>query len=156
MNSQYIDVLKFATEEVLTTMANLVPEMDEPSIKKNAKAHGDVTGIMSLVGEKVKGSIAITFTKPVVLELLHRMLGLEITEMDDLAMDTTGEIANMVTGVTQRQLKDKFDLNLSISLPTVVVGDDHVVIHKFEGEKIILPFTTEAGKLYVEFCFQEL
>jgi chemotaxis protein CheX len=154
MDNKYIDPINQATLEVLSTMANLDARLGTPSIKKDAKAIGDITGVMSLIGDKAKGSIAITFTKPVASDIMRRMLGTEINEIDEIAMDLTGEIANMVAGVTIRLLEGK-GYNFSISLPTVIAGKDQVVIHKFDGLKTVLPFSTDSGNFFVEFCFSD-
>jgi chemotaxis protein CheX len=135
-------------------MAKMDAKMGTPTIKSDAKAYGDVTGIMSLVGDKAKGSIALSFTKPVIFELMHRILGAESEEIDDMSMDMAGELANMVAGVTKRLLSNQ-GYDFSLSLPSVVLGDNHVVTHKFDGKKFVLPYSTDSGTFSVEFCFEE-
>ena len=53
---------------VLTTMAGITPTIGKPSIKKDEKALGVVTGLIDLVGKDATGSLAISFSKPVALE----------------------------------------------------------------------------------------
>jgi chemotaxis protein CheX len=154
MESKFTDPILKATLEVLSTMTNLQATHAPPSVKSDVKARGDVTGIMSLAENGTKISIAITFTRHVVFDIMQRMLGTEMNEIDDMAMDMAGEFANMVAGVTKRHL-EVLGLKLSMSLPTVVSGNDHVVAHKSKGTKIIIPFSVDSGKFSVEFCYEE-
>ena len=66
---------------VLSTMANLRPDVGKPSLKKDEIARGEVTGIMNMVSPQVRASLAITFTKPVILDIVQRMLGEDLQEI---------------------------------------------------------------------------
>lgn len=150
--STYTAAIVDATSEVLSTMAGMQPLGGEPAVKKDAQAWGDVTGIISLVSSSIKVSIAVTMTKPVVIAILKRMAQIESNGADDVAISTAGEIANMVAGVAQRSLESVYGCCFSISLPTVVSGENHQVIHKFEGKTTVIPFYTDSGTFFVEFC----
>lgn len=154
MNVKFINPVLAAMLDVLSTMAQLEPKPGKPTLKKNNVAHGDVSGIMSMVGEKATGSLAITFTEPVILDIAKRMLRRELPGIDDSVTDLVGEITNMVVGGAKGRLeKDGYDFEMS--LPTVVSGKDHVVDHKAKGPKIVLPFSTDTGTFFVEICFEE-
>ena len=150
--STYTSAIVEATSEVLSTMAGMQPQAGAPSVKKDTKAWGDVTGIISLVGSSIKVSVAVTMTRPVIIDIIKRMAGLDSNGADEVAISTAGEIANMVAGVAQRSLENVYDCCFSISLPTVVSGENHLVIHKFEGVTTAIPFLTGSGTFFVEFC----
>lgn len=153
MEAKFINPVLDAMMNVLKTMAKLDPKPGKPELKKNNIARGDVTGLMTMVSNEVKGSLAITFTKPAILDIAKRMLNQEFTEIDDMVTDLTGELTNMVTGGA-KAIFEQQGYNFNMSIPTVVSGENHTVEHKSDGPTIILPFTTEAGQFFVEVCFE--
>ncbi|MCK5454757.1 MAG: chemotaxis protein CheX, partial [Calditrichia bacterium] len=126
MEAKYINPVLEAMTNVLKTMAKVEPKQGKPALKESNKSHGDVTGIMTMVSDKVKGSLAITFTKPVILDIAKRMLGEDFTEINEMVTDLTGEITNMVTGGAKAIFESQgHDFNMS--LPTVISGENHSV-----------------------------
>ena len=138
---------------VLSTMANMQPDVGKPSLKRDEVSRGDVTGMMKMESPQVRASLAITFTKPVIIDIVRRMLGEDISEIDATARDLTGEMANMVVGGAKNLFAAQgYDFNMST--PNILVGKDHTVHHPFTGKTILLPFTAEAGQFFVEICFE--
>jgi len=153
MDAKFINPILSSIVNVLTTMAQLEVKPGKPSVKTDDIALGVVTGIISMEGESTRGSIAISFPKPVILEIVKRMLRIESGEVDDMALDLTGELANMVMGGAKGILhEDGFDFGLS--LPEVFSGENHVVKHPYTGPKILLPLQTDTGEFFVEICFE--
>lgn len=153
MNVDYINPVLEAIVEVLSMMANVQPKVGKPILKSGSKAQGDVTGIMSMHGSNTKGSIAITFSKPAILEICYNMLGDTKKDVDDEVLNLVGELTNMVTGKAKALLEEK-GYDIGMSLPTVVSGKDHSIDHKSSGQKVLLPFTINSGRFYVELCFE--
>lgn len=139
---------------VLGTMANLKPNVGKPSLKQDEIARGEVTGIMSMVSPQARGSLAITFTRPVILDIVRRMLGEEVSEIDDTARDLTGEMANMVVGGAKHLFAAQ-GYDFDMSTPHILCGKDHTVHHQFAGKTILLPFTADSGQFFVEICFED-
>lgn len=152
MNELLINPVQESIINILSMMADLLPRTEDPVIKSGEFDSGDVTGIIDLVSEQKTGSIAISFSKPVALEIARRMLGLEDEVSDDEIIDLVGEITNMMAGGAKAKLHDHgYDFDMTI--PRVVVDHDNVIRHKAQGPTIILPFATDTGKFYVELCF---
>lgn len=139
---------------VLSTMANVRPDVGKPSLKKDEIALGDVTGILSMVSPQVRASLAITFTKPVIIDIVRRMLGEEIKEVDATARDLTGEMTNMVVGGAKNLFAAQ-GYDFDMSTPDILVGRNHTVHHQFSGKTILLPFFAESGQFFVEICFED-
>lgn len=140
--------------KVLDTMAQLRPKVGKPTLKSNQIARGDVSGVMSMVSAKARASLAITFTTPVICDIVKRMLGDDIAEITDTARDLTGEMTNMVVGGAKNLFVTQ-GYDFDMSAPSVLSGKDHVIPHKFKGRTVIVPFQTEAGEFFVEICFEE-
>lgn len=139
---------------VLSTMANVQPGIGEPSLKQHVNAMGEVTGLMSMVSTQVRASIAISFTKPVIIDIVRHMLGEVIKEIDATALDLIGELTNMVVGGA-KDLYAAQGYDFDMSLPVILAGKNHTIHHEFVGKTILLPFTTDSGSFYVEICFED-
>ncbi len=154
MNVEFVSPFLSSIMKVLSTMAKLEAKAGKPFYKKSEIAHGAVTGIIGMAGEKTKGTLAISFTEPVILEITKRMLGEEQTEINATVTDMAGEITNMVTGGAKNLLSEK-GYRFDMAIPTVVSGNGHVVNHKSKTPVIVVPFKTEAGDFFIEICFED-
>ena len=154
MNVEFINPFLQAIINVLKTMAKFEVKPGNPFIKTHEVASGDVSGIIGMASPQAKGTLAVTFTESVILEITNRMLGEELKEIDDTVIDMVGEITNMVTGGAKMQLSEK-GYRFEMALPTVISGKGHVVHHKSKSPIISVPFTTEAGDFFIEICFEE-
>ena len=58
-----------------------------------------------------------------------------------------GELANMVAGGAKSQFEG---LDISVSLPNVILGKNHYISGSKNAPRIIIPCTSDAGKFYME------
>ncbi|VAX01398.1 hypothetical protein MNBD_GAMMA21-2632 [hydrothermal vent metagenome] len=154
MDAKLINPVLETMVSVLSTMANVKPNLGKPKIKTDEVALGDVTGIMSMVSPKVRASLAISFSKSIIIDLVQRMLGEEITEVDDTARDMAGEMTNMVVGGAKNLYAEQ-GYDFDMSSPKLLLGKEHTIHHEFSGQTIMLPFSADAGEFYIEICFEE-
>lgn len=154
MQVEFVNPVLASILNVLSTMAKVDAKPGRPALKNGDLARGDVTGIIGMIGARARGSIAISFTEPVILDIARRMLNEAPAGIDDTVTDLVGEITNMVSGGAKKLLGDK-GYDFEMALPAVVAGKNHVVDHKSSGAKIILPFTVETGEFFVEICFED-
>ena len=96
------------------------------------------------------GAISITVTKPVAIEILNRMTGIESPDVDDFVRDAVGEIANMVAGVGKKELAD---FELQLGLPQVIVGEDYRVYSPRWARHYWLPMQSELGPCSLDVGF---
>jgi chemotaxis protein CheX len=155
MDVRFINPVLETMMNVLGTMAKMQPTVGKPSLKQDKQAMGEVTGLMKMESPQTRGSMAITFTRPVIFDIAKRMLGAELTDIDDIARDLTGEMANMVVGGAKNILVDKgFDFEMS--LPEVLSGQSHEIKHNCDAQTIILPLKAESGDFFIEICFEDV
>ena len=107
-----------------------------------------------MTGESVECTMAISFTREAMLGIASKMLGEEITELDDEIRNLAGEITNMVTGGAKRMLSEK-GIEFDMATPVVVSGKNHTIHHKSKGPVVIIALRAELGKAYIEFSFDE-
>ena len=153
MKVEFINPFLESIVNVLATMADVQVTHDKPQRKENDTAYGDVTGVIGMASAQVKGSLAITFTSEAIFDISKRMLGEEVTEINGTVTDLVGEITNMVTGGAKRVL-DEQGYDFDMAIPAVVSGKNHKISHKSNGMTLVVPFTTGAGKFFVEICFE--
>ena len=75
MNVEFINPFISALLNVLKTMAQTELKPGKPMKKSTDHAHGDVSGLIGMVGPQVKGSFSLSFDESLALEIMHRMLG---------------------------------------------------------------------------------
>jgi len=153
MDVKIINPFLNATLEIINDLASINFEVEPFYLKKDEYGCGDITGIIGLNGS-VKGTVAVTFDENTILYVVSKILNKDFTQIDDMVIDTAGELTNMITGrAIDKLAKNGFDLMLSI--PTVVHGKNHRVSHHTDGPKIAIPFSSSKGKFTVEFSFDK-
>ena len=154
MNVEFINPFISALVNVLKTMAQTELTPGKPKKKADDTARGDVSGLIGMVGEQVKGSLSITFDEALALEIMHRMLGEKPDSVNEEVTDMVGEITNMICGGAKNELGDK-GYEFGMATPVVVAGKDHLIAHQVDGPKMIMPFSSEHGNAYLEICFDK-
>ncbi len=155
MNVEFINPFITAAVTVLETMAFVKPKAGKPYVKQENQGVGDVTGILGITGNgnKLRGSMAVSFSEKAILKIVSNMLGEEHESIDDGVKDAVGEITNMISGQARKELSEKGH-SLEASIPTVVSGKGHSINH-VKVPSIVIPFELEEGNFAVDVCFEE-
>lgn len=152
--SKFVSPVVDTLMNVFATMMQVEPEAGISRIKQDDISKGDVTGLLKMEGDIANGSVSITFTKSVVIDMVKRMLNMEIDEIDEIARDMAGEMANIVVGGAKNMLEEQ-GYTINMSLPEVFDGEGHRIEHSFAGETIEIPFSIDSGDFYIEVNFTE-
>ncbi|WP_337880485.1 chemotaxis protein CheX [Rheinheimera sp.] len=154
MNVEYVNPFLSSLVNVLATMASTKIVPGQPRLKKDEVARGEVSGLIGMIGPTTKGSFSVTFEESLALEIMARMLGERPATINEEVTDMVGEITNMVTGGAKRILGEKgYEFNMAT--PVVVSGKGHTITHKTTGAKILMPFDSDHGKVFIEVSFDE-
>ncbi len=152
-NEELINPFLESFSNVLATMAMMESSAGVSTVKNDQQAAGEVSGIIGLAGNKVRASLAITFPKAVILEIMQRLFGEAQDTIDDQVNDLVGELTNMTTGGAKRLLADAgYDFDMSV--PVVVSGTSHLINHQSPGTTLITPIRTENGDIFLEVCYE--
>jgi chemotaxis protein CheX len=122
MDVKYINPFVAAARTVFTTMLGIDLALGKPIIKGTRNASADLTGIMSLVGDK-KGTIAISLSKRGALFIFNSLIGDTSTSLGPEVVDAIGELTNIISGQARKEFENT-GLNLKASIPMVVMGTD--------------------------------
>lgn len=152
MKVEYINPFILSSLNCFETMVGVKPDVGRPSIRTKTQQSGAfISGVIGLSGDVV-GSVVLSFPKLVALKVVSAMMGMEIKIIDDTVTDAIGEITNIVAGRAKEGMKGQ---NVSISIPNVVVGNDHAVHRPSALPCVMIPFTTEWGDFSVDVSLKE-
>jgi len=145
MNVAYVNPFISATVACFKNMVFVDAKQGAPMIKKEPFPRYDISGIIGLSGG-AQGAISLCFPLRSALDVVSQMIGSPITECGVDLADAVGEIANIIAGFAKRDLAG---LNLSISLPNVIINN-HVLSGLSGVPTIIVPFTCPLGPFAME------
>jgi chemotaxis protein CheX len=145
MNVAYINPFISATAACFKNMIMVEAKQGTPALKKEPFPKYDISGIIGLSGG-AQGSISLCFPMQSALSIVSQMIGAPITEAGVDLADAVGEIANIIAGFAKRDLAG---LNLSISLPNVIISN-HVLSGLSGVPTVIVPFTCPLGPFAME------
>ncbi len=140
-----------ATKHVLSAAADLEVVAGPPYVKKDKIACGCVSALIGITGDK-KGTFCISFDKNTAVYIVKHMLGDSIEDVVQDVQDAMGEITNMISGHARVGLGG-MGLKLQGSTPSVIMGDNHSITYRTSAQAIAIPFSCQAGKFTLEFCF---
>jgi chemotaxis protein CheX len=146
MNVAYINPFITSTLETFKTMTGAQVRAGKPRAKSEPSPSYDVSGIIGLSGT-AQGSVALSFPKAMALKVVSKLLGTPVKIVGPELIDGVGELANIIAGNAKQHLNG---LDLSISLPNVVVGNDHIIGNKSGIPTIVVPFGSDLGDFAME------
>ena len=146
MDSSYIMPFVKSVRNVFETMLQLPVDVNEPYAKKAGQPSYDVSGIIGMSGD-VDGSIALSFDTAAAERVVHLLSGEHLEHTDENFADAVGELVNMIAGGAKAQFEGQ---DVSISCPSVIVGDQHQVFTRKDAAHIAIPCTCDCGEFAVE------
>ena len=160
IESKMIPALVTSACAAFETMAFLSVTSGEPAPKEDSKPVGaisgtiGVTGKIELTGDELSGSVSLIFPAGLAETVFRSMMMMEADAEVDLSelQDAVGELANMCTGGAKAAMQD-IGLNFMISLPSVVVGDNHHISAPAMAAAYVIPLTMESGTFFMEATF---
>ena len=146
------DTVKFFVWSVFNffkATTDIEPEIGPPYLFDNFN-HNDYAGIIGVSGSQ-KGAVYFTMCK----ELLDKMLSITHPELEDweqseesmeeMRMDYSGEMANIVSGNVRNYLGEHF----LISVPVVVTAPQTVMRIHGDTQAIVFPISWEGNQCHI-------
>lgn len=152
MKAEILNPFISATRDVLHTMAGIEPRRGKPRLKGARDVSFDVSGVVGITGQ-VKGFVVLSFPKPVALHVVKSFVGDPVDAVDEHVIDAVGELANMVAGGAKRVLAEA-GYDLTISIPSVIVGKNHIITRPSGIPCVEIPFEIDVGAFSVELCLK--
>lgn len=136
-----------AAKEIFSTMVMIDIEDCFPLTESVTKFHCSITSMVGLVGTYT-GILSIHCPQSLAMKITSNMLGMDVDEVGEDVNDALGEIANMLGGHVKMVLS-KGGLDINISIPTVIAGEDYTINSMSESDCVVVPFITEGERFLV-------
>ncbi len=149
----YIMPFVDSTIKVLSKMANMTPIFKQVYFCNTFRIVGDVSGIIGVTGE-AEGTVVITFYWNLARKVISKMMQVDQDKINaEIIHDGVGEIINVISGATKRELVGK-PYHFELSLPTVVMGSGHQIGHPDDASIAILLFDVDASSFVLQVCLK--
>jgi chemotaxis protein CheX len=150
---EHINPFIRATIETFKTMLHTDVVPGKVLLVKDKHFPCDISGIIGLSGG-AKGMVSLGFSRLTALKAISAFVGERVVTLDRSAADAIGELANIVAGSAK---KDLSQYNINISLPSVVMGDNHELQGTKDVIQMTVPFESALGQftLLVSFKSEE-
>ncbi len=151
-----INAILKSAGEVLEFYFSEAPKLSKPGVRRGPpnKFSGAAT-LIAISGSNFAGSLAIVAPMKFVNALGAKIFQSGDAQLDQAMLsDMMGELGNQVMG----KIKSAFGelgIKSSIGLPEVVLGNDHVVIHKVKNPILFIAVSVGGVACEVEFCLME-
>ena len=151
VNVEFINPFIDATKNVFATMCKVEVTRKKLFLKDDYKMMGDVSGVMGLSGVAT-GTVVVSMPTVFACLVVGNMFGEPPkTELTAEVADAVGEIINMISGQAKAALvKTKY--HFTISLPSVVSGSGHEIMHKKGTPNIVVLFDGAGHEFSVQVC----
>jgi chemotaxis protein CheX len=146
MKAEHLNPFVSSTVSVFETMLSCKLTRGKIFIKNKVSPEFEVSGIIGLSG-KAAGTVVLSFNRTTALMAAKTLLGEMPDTINADVVDAVGELANMVAGAAKAQL-EQFEMSLTI--PTVIVGKDFHIEFPSKTPPICIPFECQWGPLTVE------
>lgn len=147
MDVRYINPFINSVKLVFKRMLETEIIVSKPCVKNGAHRPSDVTAFIGFAGGAT-GSVALCFSKKTAIRIAGKFAGRGITRSQRAELaDALGELANMVTGQAKAHIPTD---DVSVSLPRVVMGDEHQTLDSPSSPVLVLPCDCELGRFSLE------
>jgi len=146
VDHSYILPFVKSINNVFETMLQSKVRIGKPILKKSGSPHYDVSGIIGMSGD-VEGTIVLSFPTKVAETCVKKFVGIDLPSDHEDFADAIGELVNMVTGNAKAEFQNK---KVSITCPSVVIGQGHIVFGSKDVVCIDIPCDCEHGHFVLE------
>jgi chemotaxis protein CheX len=136
-----------STRDVFSTMVMMELRDASPLAEPVDHFHCSISGMVGFAGI-YSGTLSIHCPISLACKITSSMLGMECDEIDDDINDALGEIANMLGGGIKHMLSSS-GLDVKLSTPTVISGENYKVKSLSENTTVVIPFYREDEHLLV-------
>lgn len=122
INVEYINPFLMAASSIIKDICQIEMKIGKPYIKSTEFAEDSVVIMIGLTGE-MRGQVMIALSCKKALEIASRMMmGMPVTDLDDMAISAISELGNMIMGNAATILSTK-GIAVDITPPTVCRGN---------------------------------
>ena len=122
INVEYINPFLMAATNIIKDICQIDMQVGKPYVKQTAFADDSVIIMIGITGD-MRGSVIIALTYNKALEIASKMMmGMPVTELDEMATSAISELGNMIMGNAATILSTK-GVGIDITPPTLCRGN---------------------------------
>ena len=122
INVEYINPFLMAATNIIKDICQIDMQVGKPYVKQTAFADDSVIIMIGITGE-MRGSVIIALTYNKALEIASKMMmGMPVTELDEMATSAISELGNMIMCNAATILSTK-GVGIDITPPTLCRGN---------------------------------
>ncbi len=132
-------------------------EIGSPFLKSSEHSFTfDVGSLIGVTEEGFSGYFGMYYQTGAFLGLMNRVLGTTYTELNQEIQDGASEVTNICFGVAKQVLNEQGH-RIQMALPYLICGSEIASRSSAPGQRntIVVPLSTDRGKLWIEFGHQE-
>lgn len=152
MKPNISEFFSLSVKEVLASLCQCDVEIGRSKMRNLSQTIEEVTIYLEATG-KLRGQILYIMDKSFALELASNMVGLPITEMDELTMSALSEVGNIITGSSMTKLSE-LGYYCETTIPTIILGKDKQ-LPIVDSVGVLIPCKTPIGNLYIGISLRE-
>ncbi len=145
MDVRYINPFIDSIKQLFETMLGTDVILSKPRLSQE-DVRADASAVIGFSGDAT-GSVVLCFPMATAVRATSTFAGVEMTSEHEDFADALGELANMIAGQAKAKLAG---LNISISLPSVIIGKQHAVLRSRQRPTVAIPCDSPLGRFKVE------
>ncbi len=154
MKVEYVNPFIESVYELFTTMLSAKAARGDIGVSKDgasANPH-EITALIGISG-RARGMVSLSFPAVTALNMVNRLLGMEIQALDDTVSDAVAELVNIVAGGAKAKFPIGDGEPMALSLPTVVRGTGYKVDYPSGAMWLEVPFNSDLGPFSMRVTF---
>ncbi|MEN6313563.1 MAG: chemotaxis protein CheX [Clostridiaceae bacterium] len=123
MNIEYINPFIEASQTVLKQIASLEAKLGKVYLKTSPYKSEDIIILVGLTG-KMRGQAIFSMSRDFGMKIAScMMMGMQVTEFDEISKSAISELANMIMGNAATLLYNR-GINIDITPPSLLMGEN--------------------------------
>ncbi len=153
MNIEYINPFIEASQTVLKQIASMEATLGKVYLKTAPYKSEDIIIMVGLTG-KMRGQANFSMSRRLGLKIAScMMMGMPVTEFDDISKSAISEMANMIMGNAATILYNR-GINIDITPPSLVLGENMLVTPS-KMKTICIPMLVGEDKIELDISTEE-
>jgi chemotaxis protein CheX len=145
MRDKYVEIFINSITMILTSFGIEEIASGNSYTKEAFTCKYNLTTIIGLSGN-IKGNIALSMPYDTAKKIASiMMMGMEITEIDEMSVSALGEMTNMICGQALMELSSQ-NLSIDITPPTIIHGDK-MEAYISQVETIVVDISSSIGSI---------
>lgn len=154
MNVEYINPFIEASQTVFRQIASMEAKLGKVYLKTSPYRSEDIIIMVGLTG-KIRGQANFSMKKEFGLKLAsNMMMGMPVTELDDMSKSAIAELANMIMGNAATLLYNR-GIQIDITPPSLLTGEN-IYISQSRMRTICIPLLVGDDTVELDISTEEL